>query len=455
MIFSFITLQLSAQQPAQYDTAQTNWYFGGGCGMDVSVYPPTQLTGGMTGASVKITQEGTATVSHNGRMLFYTDGKYIWNHNHQLMAGGETPADTLMGGQSATQSSMIIPFAGHPGSYFVFTLDDFLHGLVNGLRVTKVLMCADDSLGTIDTTYRNVLLASNMGEKMCAIHQKNNDGYWVLTHAITSDSFYCYPVTSDGVGDPIISKTGSIHDSTYSAPEYALGEMKFAPNGEYGALAVGNTPYSRIELFDFDTATGIVSNGRSVTQAVPGGVTRNFYGVCFSANSCNLFVTDLMQTELWWYNMCAGSDSLIQASRTLLYTFHITTGGLERAPNGVVYCVYSSGYYTSSGVAAIEHADTYPVVRDSIVSFASNYIGLCYFIDDYSYPVDAFPCELATDVETQDIQTSSAEPTVRKLYDLNGIEQPIADRGRLAAGYYLLVTESKHKRTVKKLVLVH
>jgi hypothetical protein len=57
------------------------WYFGNKAGLDFNSGSPVALTNGEL-----ITTEGCASFSDkDGRLLFYTDGTYVWNRNHQIM----------------------------------------------------------------------------------------------------------------------------------------------------------------------------------------------------------------------------------------------------------------------------------------------------------------------------------------------------------------------------------
>src|SRR5690606_19172245 len=79
-----------------------NWYFGNYVGLNFSP-DPTPVTGGQT------TQlEGVACISDNdGNLLFYTDGRYVWDRTHNYMPNGGhdpyNPTVTLGGGWSTSQ----------------------------------------------------------------------------------------------------------------------------------------------------------------------------------------------------------------------------------------------------------------------------------------------------------------------------------------------------------------
>jgi hypothetical protein len=82
-----------------------NWFFGQFGGIqfqsDGTVIP---LPGGQMNTS-----EGCSTISDSaGNLLFYTDGRNVWDRNHVLMPNGDYFGGTgLMGDPSSTQSGII------------------------------------------------------------------------------------------------------------------------------------------------------------------------------------------------------------------------------------------------------------------------------------------------------------------------------------------------------------
>ncbi len=60
------------------------WYFGEYAGLDFNFNPPVPLNN-----SAMNQDEGCASISDlYGAILFYTDGRKIWNRNHQVMLNG-------------------------------------------------------------------------------------------------------------------------------------------------------------------------------------------------------------------------------------------------------------------------------------------------------------------------------------------------------------------------------
>ena len=91
------------------------WYFGDHAGLNFNTTPPSALLN-----SQMYTHEGCSTVSDSlGNLLFYTDGRDVWNKNHQVMPNGSG----LMGHESSTHSAIVIPKPGSNTIYYIFTAD--------------------------------------------------------------------------------------------------------------------------------------------------------------------------------------------------------------------------------------------------------------------------------------------------------------------------------------------
>ena len=81
-----------------------NWYFGTYAGLDFTSGTPVPIFDGQLSTS-----EGCASVSNNnGDLLFYTDGRFVYDKNHNQMPNGSG----LLGDPSSTQSAVVCPKPG-------------------------------------------------------------------------------------------------------------------------------------------------------------------------------------------------------------------------------------------------------------------------------------------------------------------------------------------------------
>ncbi len=298
------------------------WYFGEYAGLDFTAGSPVALTNsGMN------KDEGCASICDSaGSLLFYTSGIEVWNKNHQVMNNGSG----LAGHNSSTQSALIVPKPGSNDLYYIFTTDAFFYS--NGLKYSVVDMSLSSGLGTV--TQKNVSITTPVTEKLTAVKHANGTDYWVIAH-YNNNSFAAYPVTSSGIGTPVVTPIGVQHvGGGTNGTLNAIGYMKTSPSGSKIACTIMYAGI--IELFDFNITTGVVSN--PVTFNNP--TYYNPYGIEFSPNEQVLYFT--ADTVLYQVDLSSGSASTIINSvqkvgaSTLLMSF---LGALQLGPDQRIYCV--------------------------------------------------------------------------------------------------------------------
>lgn len=252
-----------------------NWYFGTKAGITFNNGSPDTLID-----SEMITTEGCAVLSDaNGQLLFYTNGVEIYNKNHEIMPNGSD----LLGHTSSTLSATIVPLPNSNNLFYVFTQDIQSHP--NGFRYSIVDLNLDNGNGDVTQT-KNELIYTPSCEKVSVIKHENNIDYWIITHGINSNNFYCHLLTNSGLNpNPVITSIGS-NIGVFQA----IGSMKISPDGTKLAIchsSVNAFPFSYIELFDFNKSTGILSNHINLMSSG----TKKPYGIEFSPNSLILYAS--------------------------------------------------------------------------------------------------------------------------------------------------------------------
>ncbi len=313
LIILFVSFSVLAQKEANI------WYFGANAGLDFNSGAPVALTDGQLN-----TLEGCATISDsNGNLLFYTDGISAWNRNHTFMQNGFG----LLGDSSSTHSALIVPNPENSNIYYIFTVDE--QATQYGLQYSEVDMTLDNGLGGITST-KNVLLHTPTSEKISAIRNETDNSFWVVSHKWQSDEFISFKITGAGVNtNPVISKTG-LNVGTDTAN--AIGAIKISPNGK--KLAVARLFFS-LELFDFDAATGEVSNGMVLGTPIEG---LEFYGVEFSPNGKYLYTT-VLPLGVFQYDILAGTENDIINSKININGAR--SGALQLAVDGKIYVAHA------------------------------------------------------------------------------------------------------------------
>ncbi|MCU0318549.1 MAG: hypothetical protein MUE88_00505 [Flavobacteriales bacterium] len=389
------------------------WYFGPeGVGLDFSTCPPTVVEDGLGAA----TFEGACTISDpvTGELLFYTTGLAIMNADHTVMVNGE-PSGLM----NSMAQNVIVPKPGSSTLYYVFT-PDVQGGLVlntdypdaNGLNMAIVDMSLDFGRGAVVDKFIPVRPPPNC-ELLTAVRHSNGIDFWLIGHVFGTDEFFVYAITADGVSDtPLLQAIGPIIDTpqpgTPDGSNFdAIGHLKASPKGD--RLALTTFYNGRTAVFDFDAATGIISN------AIPLFLGKGGYGVCFSPGGSKLYVSarDTSQygiffdADLFQFDLNAGDAAAIQASRTAI--FSPTVGGfasMRLGPDGRIYVARASENLTPEGD---DHLGV--IVRPELPGTACTYIHDGIFLNGQRgswslnnlYEVDG-PCgeDLPTEVAEAD-----------------------------------------------------
>lgn len=313
LIFLAVATSITAQNEANI------WYFGHNAGLDFNSGVPVPLTDG-----VLDTDEGCASIADDeGVLLFYTDGTFVWNKEHQQMPNGFG----MLGHKSSTQSGVIVPKPGDPNVYYIFTVDFTANS--GGIAYSEVDMTLDGGLG--DVTTKNVQLITPACEKITAVLHANQQDIWVVGHAWESDQYLAWLVSPSGVNtSAVVSSVGSyIGSSDFNT----IGYMKASAEGDRIAAAHWYD-VNQVEIFDFNNETGVLSNPIILTGFTGSGC----YGVEFAPSEPILYVSERTYGGyLYQYDLSSNNQITINNSQITLATFTGRWGALQLGPDGKMY----------------------------------------------------------------------------------------------------------------------
>jgi len=353
---SGLNLKLSAQ--GEYN----NWVFGNGVNIDITTATPGSN-------SAMNTQEGCASISDAaGNLLFYTDGRSVWNGVHAFYTNGNA---TLNGTPnffpgSATQGVVIVPRPGVADEYFIFTVSDRNGDIQHGLTEYIVNTTTETVLSIAETSPLENYAST---EQITAVPHCNGVDYWLIIKPTTNDNtifpdlnnpgftfingdeIMAYLVTNVGIANevPVISNSGAFTiagagGATGPAIRTSdlVGTFKFSPNKEFFAVAERETnPLGFIHIYRFDCSAGIFTYINSITQ------NAFTYGISFSPDSKFIyaqngnFISVYDMNEL--YNNDCDPDSM--ENLPVVANFPSGNGGLntayqlQLANNGNIYVI--------------------------------------------------------------------------------------------------------------------
>ncbi len=316
----------------------SNWYFGQSAGIqfndDGSV---TALDDGRIR-----TFEGCATISDPlGNLLFYTDGITVYDRTHTVMENGRA----LYGDVSSTQSGIIVPDPVNPDLFYIFTVDTkvFQNDPDFGLNYSVVDMSLNNGNGAI--VQKNINLLPDCSEKITAVVKDCADqSIWILTLATADgstgllDTYHAFELNASGVVTTSVQSTFSGLDI-----QDPRGYLKLSPDG---TKLVSANATSGLYLYDFDAATGILSNQ---TLIEINGANKVSYGVEFSPDGELLYVhaSNDQQGEtghastLYQYDL---TTTDISASEVVLDSGNTYRGALQLGANGKIYRTIANSY---------------------------------------------------------------------------------------------------------------
>ncbi|MEO1435572.1 MAG: beta-propeller fold lactonase family protein, partial [Bacteroidota bacterium] len=294
------------------------WYFGNSAGLDFNGSKVKVLTDG----AVK-TREGSAAICDSqGNLLFYTDGITVWDREHRLMANGTE----LSGHPSSTQSGVIVPQPGSQRFYYLFTVDAWGDEL--GTRYSLIDLESNGGYGEVILSNQKLLVPS--AEKIAAVVHENGRSIWVLIRGLNNNVYKAYLIDENGLNPEkvMVSKVGRQH---FRSERQALGYMKFSSDGSRVAVASFSKYF---EIFDFDRATGKLSN--PVILEMP--ENNGSYGCAFSPDNRFLYITYERSNKVYQLDLNAGSPENIVASAIRVgesTSEHM--GALQLGPDGRLY----------------------------------------------------------------------------------------------------------------------
>jgi gliding motility-associated-like protein len=251
------------------------WYFGAGAGIRFAGDSVMTLTD-----SRIIANEGSASIAdRNGKLLFYTDGISVYNARHALVPNGSG----LWGNPSTTQVALIVPHPGRKNEWYIFTADANFGS--KGIAFSRIRMDSSGAAGVV--MEKNSELFAPAAEKLTAAVHANGRDFWLLIHEAGNNHYRAYLIDSTGIRADrfVVSESGTPQTVNWNASN-AVGGIKVSPDGRKMAAAI--LGMNAFEIYDFDPATGKVSNAILLQDSVR---FLNAYSVEFSPDSRFLYLS--------------------------------------------------------------------------------------------------------------------------------------------------------------------
>lgn len=364
----FIAVQSFAQH---YD----NWYFGRKAALNFKVNGTTPVPKALTNSAL-ISDEATGSISDDsGNLLFYTNGTTVYNKLHQVMLNG----DNLPGHISSSQLC-IVPWPGNDKLFFIFTTGSIESNFASGYQYSIVDMAGDNGNGQIIST--NNMLWPSCTERLTAVRHANGTDLWIITNDNNSNIFRSWLITCTGLqSTAVVSAEGAVLDQFVTMN---VGVMKVSPDGKL--LCQTHFPFfdeilqlpNFTQIFDFDNATGVISNTRSIAFAG----TQYTHGE-FSPDSKLLYLTRPNQKKFDQFEITLPTIQAITASRVIFDTkgpFY----SIQLAPDDKIYMAQPSQFLGAINNPNAKGTGCNFLDNKIDLSPGSSFLGLPSFINDVS-----------------------------------------------------------------------
>jgi hypothetical protein len=246
--------------------------------------------------------KGTCAAISNsaGSLLYYTNGCYIANNYNEVVENGDNlnegdvfniQCDTnLYGYTSGTQSAISMQLPGSDSLYYIF--HKRIYYFFNPFDVksldllyTVIDMSANGGKGKVIAKNQIAYQDTFSFGEMTAVRHANGTDWWLVSPGDRNNKYFVFRFDASGIE---LEHTFALGDST-------------PPAGEGGGMAVFSydgtkyirfNPKNKIRMFDFDRATGVLSNYRHID--VDFGTYDPFAGGCgLSPNGRYLYLAVL------------------------------------------------------------------------------------------------------------------------------------------------------------------
>ena len=377
------------------------WYFGNNAGIDFN--PMTDTPPGpvvsipfgdpntYNGGNQMTTEEGCAIYcDDNGNPIFYSDGDEVYDREGNLVASN------IGGDEGAAQSVLIVPVPGDATLYYIFmnkqvysTSGDYEYELLYTVFDLK----QNNGLGDLVRDNLNQVVVTPLynGNTERITGSTN----WVIVHEFGNNNFRAYPITAVGVGNAVVSNVGSIHPS--SSAEAGQGYMKLSASNKLAVALSISTTENYVEVFDFNGASGAVTNPLSLDLSPNTG---QVYGVEFSPSENVLYATlrnsggtgtSIMRWVIDTTTVVGTvtDPTFIENSKTeIVFENGVDLGALQQGPDGLIYI---ANYGAGSLATLSSPEDTtatgnsgYNLNGISLSSGTSSTLGLPNFLNQFN-----------------------------------------------------------------------
>lgn len=312
---TFFITQIYPTACIPINNSESTWYFSSH--NDLNFSSGTPVNNNVLTSDNFFTEACAIQNNASGNVLFYTNGRDIWNNTNTKI----NPGNNLKGNISSKRGTIIIPNPANNLQYYIFTMDSessngFRYTIVNVNGNTVTLSPTVNQPVPVPSDYlTGGISAAIGGEGITAI--QNCNGFWIITVLKKSSTYYLSVFS--------LSASGLSFSSEYAYPVNMTNYQSFieaAPNGNKlvcSGLSINGY------IFDFDKFSGTISNPKSLD-------TSSSFGAAFSPDSNLLYINN--GSKVFQYNVNAAN---IANARTNIASISNQIGDFQKGPDNKIY----------------------------------------------------------------------------------------------------------------------
>ena len=341
----------------QAQNQHNTWLFGTYLGMKfnnkVMSSIPDRASAMYTGSSCASISDKTS-----GSLLFYTNGKQVWNKTNALMRNG------TLNGSSFTQTLIVENSASTFFIFYTNETDEIYHALVD--------IKADGGLGEV--VYKDSLLARGMDLQFTAVKLSNAQGHWFIAHKKGTNSFLSYRISNGKINPkPVESVTGP---QTYPSTKLYYGKMTTNRAGNklaYGFYPASGSSLDEVQIAEYgiDKKCGTITilNDLYIPMAT---VFANSCYMSYDATGRFLYISYYRFSDtyqLYQYDMQSTDPSL---TKELISSSYEIIGDMQLGNDDKIYITSSQNRTFTSRISVVNN----PSLPGVACNFAPNAIEL-------------------------------------------------------------------------------
>lgn len=375
-LLSLFSLHLAAQKE------WSNWYFNGrslltfksGSAQLVTDFtPPPANPNYVFNFSNWVSGGISYSDPTTGEMKFTISNRLGYNRNYEAF-----PNQDFLRSCPDKYAYHILPFHDNSKRFYVIQFQDYSADLLQmesglqvrcpnaiGLGYSIVDLNLDNGLG--DFSIINQQIVTRLTPQMTTVRHANGKDVWIIVHPYDANIFTAYLVTDNGIQPPVSSPIGPLITGGFSKIQ---GTLTASHDGKM--LAGYTILNSALQLFDFDNATGTLSNYRTLPHI------GNVYHIQFSPDDSKLYYHNWEEIYQYDFNktdVAASLTKIFEQKGGLMYD-------MQLAPDGKIYV--TKLFFNPSDVDYAEYIGA--IECPNLPQYASNFNPKAFKTSQIQFP---------------------------------------------------------------------